>query len=161
VSPWLAAAYGALALGLAWALTGSASWRRRMPYIVCAPPLALALWLGRPDAAGWPSVAKAPAHAQLVWASIDEPDPSVGDKGHIYLWLDVGSAAPRAYALPYSRALHKQVQKAMNSVKQGRPIGVGRAAPKSQGRPGHTSGQHKDAIHFYPHPSEVLPPKTH
>lgn len=159
MSPWLAAAYAALALGLAWSLTGSASWWRRAPYIVCAPPLALALWLGRPDTAGWPSGATVPAHAQLVWASVDEPDPAVGDKGHIYLWLDVGAAAPRAYALPYSRTLHDQVQKAMNAVKRGQPMSVERDAPRSRGH-ARTSGQRDPTIRFYPHPPDLLPPKT-
>lgn len=160
MSAWLAAAYAVLTLGLAWSLVGSASWWRRMPYIVCAPPLALALWLGRPDPAGWPSSAKVPAHAQLVWAEIDEPDAAVGDKGHIYLWLDVGAAAPRAFALPYSRTLHKQVQKAMTAVKRGQPMGVGRAATGSQ-RGAHGGGGRGAAIHFYPHPPQLLPPKTH
>lgn len=163
MSAWLAAAYGVLALGLAWSLAGSSSWWRRAPYIICAPPLALALWLGRPDPAGWPSGAKVPAHAQLVWADVDEPDAAVGDSGHIYLWLDVGSSTvPRAYALPYSRALHKQVQKAMNAVKRGQPIGVGRAASRGHGHGhGHGAGQRGGEIHFYPHPPQLLPPKTH
>lgn len=161
MSAWLAAAYAALALGLAWSLAGSASWWRRAPYIVCAPPLALALWLGRPDPAGWPSSAKVPAHAQLVWAVVDEPDAAVGDRGHVYLWLDVGAAAPRAYVLPYSRKLHDQVQKAMSAVKHGQPIGVGRAAPRRQHARARASGQQGAVVRFYPHPPDLLPPKTH
>lgn len=159
MSPWLAAAYGALALGLAWSLTGTASWRRRAPYIVCAPPLALALWLGRPDPAGWPSAASIPKGAQLVWAQVDEPDPSVSDPGHVYLWLDVGGTEPRAYVVPYTRTLHQQVQKALQSVKRGRPMGVARTVG------GHGHGQatpgHRGEIRFYPHPPVVLPAKTH
>lgn len=159
MSPWLAAAYGALALGLAWSLAGTASWRRRAPYIVCAPPLALALWLGRPDPAGWPSTAKVPAHAELVSAQIDEPDPAVSDPGHIYLWLDVGGTAPRAFVLPYSRKLHEQVQQALQAVKKGRPIGVERVA-KGGGHGRSTPGR-RSVLRFYPHPPVVLPPKTH
>ena len=160
MSAWLAAAYAVLALGLAWSLAGSSSWWRRAPYIVCAPPLALALWLGRPDPAGWPSSAEVPAHAQLVWAVVDEPDAAVGDKGHIYLWVDVGTAAPRAFALPYSRSLHRQVQKAMNAVKRGEPLGVGRSAP-GRHRGSHGEGGGAGRIRFYPHPPQLLPPKTH
>lgn len=159
MSAWLAAAYGALALGLAWSLTGSASWRRRVPYIVCAPTLALALWLGRADPAGWPSSAAFPAHAQLVWAEVDEPDPAVSDPGHVYLWLDVGGTAPRAYALPYSRELHRQVQKALAAVRRGRPIGVGRASrPASGGNA--APGRRERSVTFSTHPPVVLPPKT-
>jgi hypothetical protein len=160
VSPWLAASYAALALGLAWSLTGSASWRRRVPYIVCAPTLALALWVGRADPAGWPSSAGVPAHAQLVWADVVEPDPAVSDPGHVYLWLDVGSAAPRAYVLPYTRQLHRQVQRALRSVRRGEPIAVGRPA-RTHGRSRHTSGANDGAVRFYPHPQVVLPAKTH
>jgi hypothetical protein len=160
VSPWLAASYGALALGLAWSITGTASWRRRVPYIVCAPPLALALWLGRPDPAGWPSSSRAPKLSQLVWAQIDEPDPAVSDPGHVYLWLDVGDTAPRAYVLPYSRRLHEQVQRALKAVKQGRPIGV-TSAVTGRGHGQRIPGHRPDRIRFFPHPPIVLPPKTH
>jgi hypothetical protein len=160
VSPWLAAAYAALALGLAWSLAGSASWRRRVPYIVCAPPLALALWLGRPDPAGWPTTASFPKGAQLVWAQVDEPDPSVSDPGHVYLWLDIGGTAPRAYSLPYSRQLHRQVLSALKAVKQGRPMGVARVARRGgHGQP--IPGTHHMQVRFFAHPPVVLPPKTH
>jgi hypothetical protein len=161
VSPWLAAAYAALALGLAWSLTGSAAWRRRLPYVVCAPPLALALWLGRSDPAGWPSTAKVPAHAQLVWAVVDEPEPALSDPGHVYLWLDVGRAAPRAYVLPYTRQLHTQVQGALNAIKHGRSMGVGRPVTTAARRAKSMPGQRESPVRFYPHPAVLLPPKTH
>ncbi|MBV8064929.1 MAG: hypothetical protein JOY73_05360 [Actinobacteria bacterium] len=157
MSAWLAAAYAVLALGLAWSLTGAASWRRRVPYILCAPPLALGLWLGRPETAGWPTSAGIPVHAQLVWASVDEPDPSLNDPGHVYLWLDVGGTAPRAYALPYSPQLDRQVQRAMRGVKRGQPLAVGR---RSTGRAS-SHGHGHVIVRFYPHPPVVLPPKTH
>lgn len=160
MSPWLAAAYAVLALGLAWSLTGSHAWRRRLPYIVCAPPLALALWLGHPDPAGWPSTAHLPAHAQLVWATVDEPDPALSDPGHVYLWLDVGSAAPRAYVVPYTRKLHEQVQHALRAVKRGRSIGVAGRVATGGHRVQRAAGQRQSPLRFYPHPAALLPPKT-
>lgn len=126
MSPWLVGAYAALAPGLAWVLIGRGGWRRRVPFVVCTPALAFGLWLGQPDASGWPSAAKVPKQAALVWARVDEPDPGTGNRGRIYLWLDTGAPAPRAYELPYARSLHEQVQKALQSVRHGKPIEVAR-----------------------------------
>jgi hypothetical protein len=112
MSAWLALAYAALVLGLGWALAGGGDWRRRAPYVVLTPMVALALWLGRPNPAGWPTA------------------------GRIYLWLDVGRHAPRAYALPYSRALHEQVQRVLKRVAHGQPVALGRADARA-GRGAH------------------------
>lgn len=162
MSAWLAAAYAALALGLAWSLTTAERWRRRVPFIVAAPALALALWLGRPDPAGWPSGARLPAHASLVSALVREPDPATSDRGRIFLWLDVGRKAPRAYSLPYSRALHEQVQAALQAVAHGQPIEVsGTVSTRRRGTSGHGAGAHRSTLHFYPQPRVLLPPKTH
>jgi hypothetical protein len=125
-----------------------------------APPLAFALWLGKPDPAGWPSAASFPKGAQLVWAQVDEPDPAASDPGHVYLRLDVGATAPRAYSLPYSRQLHEQVMRALKAVKQGRPMGVARVAHRgTRGQP--VPGSHRMQVRFSEHPPVVLPPKTH
>jgi hypothetical protein len=162
VSAWLAAAYAALALGLGWMLAGDRAWRWRAPYIVLAPALAVALWLWRPDTAGWPTTARVPPHASLVWSVVREPDPSASDPGRIYVWLDVGQASPRAYSIPYSRALHEQVQRALSAVKQGRPIEVsGRVASRPRTGRGRVVGGRATTLRFYLQPPVVLPPKTH
>lgn len=161
MSAWLAAAYAALALGLGWMLAGDRAWRWRAPYIVLAPAVAFALWLWRPDTAGWPTTARVPPHASLVWSVVREPDPNASDPGRIYVWLDVGQNSPRAFSLPYSRALHEQVQRALNAVKQGRPIEVS-ATTGTQRRTGRGHGGGRRAtLHFYSQPPVVLPPKTH
>jgi len=152
VNPWLAAAYAALALGLAWSLAGGPGWRRRAAYAVCAPPLAFALWVGRPDPAGWPASGKVPRESSLVSAVVDEPDPATGDRGHIYLWLDVGAAAPRAYSLPYSRALHEQVQHALDELKHGHGVAL------AQGQGG--GGHERVPLRLFPHPPPGLPAKA-
>jgi hypothetical protein len=36
----------------------------------------------------------------------------------IYLWLDVGQAEPRAYALPWSQEMAQQLQRAMSDAQQ-------------------------------------------
>jgi hypothetical protein len=158
MSPWLATAYCALALGLGWLLAGGRRWRAKAVYVVCAPALALALWLGRPDPTGWPSRAAVPANAQLVSALVDEPDPTSGDPGRIYLWLELGTAAPRAFSLPYSRSLHERVQRALAAVRHGMPVGIVHAA--AAGAHG-SAGQGRHApLRFYPHPPVRLPPKA-
>jgi hypothetical protein len=142
-------------------LAGDRAWRWRAPYIVLAPAVAVALWLWRPNTAGWPTTAHVPQHASLVWSVVREPDPSTSDPGRIYVWLDVGKDSPRAYSLPYTRALHKQVQGAMNAVAHGRPVEVSgtRTARRGSGR-GHAGGR-RATLHFYSQPRLLLPPKTH
>lgn len=157
MSAWLAAAYAVLALGFGWLLAGGTPWKLRAPFIVAAPALALGLWLGRPDTSGWPSAAHIPAHSALQWAVIDEPDPATADPGHVYLWLDVGGAAPRAFTLPYSRPLHEQVQRALRSIQHGRSMAVARSVPGAR-RSKSSSGQ-GGSVHFYRHPVVRLPPK--
>jgi hypothetical protein len=76
-------------------------------------------------------------------------DPATSDPGRICLWLDIGKRAARASALPYSRALHEQVQLLARAHT--------RAAP---GRTQSSSGR-RSLIRFYPHPPVRLPPKTH
>jgi hypothetical protein len=138
---WLAAAYFALVLGLAWSLTASRNWARRIPFIVGAPLVAIGLWLGRPDPAGWPSAGQPPAHAALVSAVVREPDPATADRGGIYLWLDVGGRAPRAYALPYSRSLHERVQAALRQLAKQHPVEVAaRHRAGGSGGPGGAAG---------------------
>ena len=136
MSAWLAAAYAVLVLGLAWSLTGGARWARRIPFIGAAPALAIALWRGRPDPAGWPSGARLPAHAEVVSALVREPDPATADKGRIYLWLDVGRSAPRAFELPYSRSLHEQVQRALAHLARRQPVRMAAAASGPRSRSG-------------------------
>ena len=161
MSAWLALAYAALALGLAWTLAGGGGdWRLRAPYVVLAPAVALALWLGRPNPAGWPTAAAVPGHSELQWALVDEPDPAAADPGRIYLWLDVGKRAPRAFSLPYSRALHEQVQRVLRQVAHGRPVAVGRSRARAVRSREGGSGR-RSVIRFYPHPAVRLPPKTH
>ncbi|MGN6798267.1 MAG: hypothetical protein ACTHKS_08965 [Gaiellaceae bacterium] len=154
MSPWLAAAYAVLALGLGWSLTGGARWRRRIPFIVGAPALAVALWLGRPDPAGWPSTGKLPAHADLVSALVHEPDPATADTGRIFVWLDVGRSAPRAFALPYSRSLHERVQRALARIARRQPVRIVTA------RRGVGAGHGARTIQFTLRGASNLPIKT-
>ena len=157
MSPWLAAAYGALALGLGWTLSGGASWVRRIPFIVGAPAVAVALWLGRPDPAGWPSSARLPAHADLVSALVREPDPAAADKGRVFLWLDVGRSSPRAFELPYSRPLHQQVERALARLARRQPVRMATRGAR-QGRHAASAGGTR-SIRFTLRRASELPSK--
>src|SRR6266852_263138 len=56
---------------------------------------------------GWPSEARMPAHFQLHWAVVVEPDKLNGLPGSIYLWLEsmdennMPAGTPRAFHTPY------------------------------------------------------------
>jgi hypothetical protein len=162
MSAWLAAAYAVLALAFGWAIaTGRGHWWSRLPFIVCAPALAIALWQAHLVPAGWPTTRHVPAQAGFLWADVHEPDPLHADPGHIYLWLDVGGPRPRAFTLPYSRRLHEQVEQAMRRVRRGLPVAVSRPRPRAGGPRGHAGahGPPAGVLRFYPHPPAFLPGK--
>jgi hypothetical protein len=111
---------------------------------------------------GWPSEALPPARFQLHAALIDEPDRQGRSLGAIYLWLSPrgpdGELAgpPRAYALPYSRALHEAAARAMAGLQSGRPID-GRSRPSS--RPDGLATP-SASIELFERTPPPLPPKT-
>lgn len=77
---------------------------------------------------GWPTEALPPEHFQLHAALIHEPSRKEQSPGAIYLWLSPRNAEgaiagpPRAYALPYSRALHEATVRAQADLQEGKPI---------------------------------------
>lgn len=131
----------ALTLLLALGTWGIASGRHVAAKALIAfsiPVWAFAAWRYMASADGWPIGALPPAKASLVAVTIDEPNPGERDPGHIYVWLlpdrapgaldyrpDAGS--PRAYALPYSRELHKRMLAARQMLAKGEHVGFARA----------------------------------
>ena len=92
---------------------------------VAAPALAFAVYFAAQPPTGWPAAASPPKQAQFQWAVVREPDQLSGDRGEIDLWLTPpNSMTPRAYRLPYSRQMHRQLMAAMGAVKQGKPVAV-------------------------------------
>jgi hypothetical protein len=111
---------------------------------------------------GWPTKAAPPARFQLYAALVREPNRAIRSNGAIYLWLSPRSAdgepngAPRAYALPYSRALHEQIARAQGRLRAGRPV-VGTAGRRA-GQPGLDTRSLQ--VKLYEAPPVQLPPKN-
>lgn len=110
---------------------------------------------------GWPTAALPPPRFQLHAALVDEPDRNGRSQGAIYLWVsprDADGAAtgpPRAYALPYSRALHEATARAQAGLEDGRPI-------DGRSRPGDRNGlvPPSAAIELFERVPSPTPPKT-
>jgi hypothetical protein len=140
---------------------------------------------------GWPAPVRVPARFQLLWARVIEPNAVKGEPGAVYLWLveldetNLPDGTPRAYALPYSRALADRVTEAQSEIRQGRPqggrtatIGAGLGLPPQAGvgaaelsaapggdpsggglfDPEFLGGQSK-TVDLVPLPAPLLPPK--
>jgi hypothetical protein len=111
---------------------------------------------------GWPTDALPPAHFQLHAALINEPDRKRQDPGAIYLWLSPRNAdgevagPPRAYALPYSRALHEATVRAQANLQAGKPID-GERNPSARPN-GHATPS--VPVTLFERPPPPLPPKT-
>ena len=111
---------------------------------------------------GWPTETAPPTTFQLYAALVHEPDRLNASNGAIYLWLSPRAAdgepggPPRAYALPYSRALHEQVVRAQERLQQGRPVEGTAGQRPDQYRLGTRSLQ----VELFEAPPVELPPKT-
>jgi hypothetical protein len=102
------------------ALAGVLLTANRVPFLarlavaVLTPWLAIAVWLAARPPAGWPRAAQPPEGAMLVSGAVRAP--SLGDPGEIDLWVEPpGATRPRASRLPYSRALHRRLLRALAS----------------------------------------------
>lgn len=114
---------------------------------------------------GWPAQEQPPERFQLVGAVVEEGDKNTGRPGWIYLWTlpledDRAGAAPRAYRVPYTEALHRQVGEAERQLRRG-VVQLGEVqtitAPPRAG-PTKTQ-QSRTSITLYDLPSPELPEK--
>lgn len=106
---------------------------------------------------GWPSVEDTPNKFMIKWVVVNEPDKSKGEEGDIFIWTarppadllkdgDIedpnflyytgASHEPRAYRLPYSKELHKTMQKAQEALKKGQPVMVDKTSAGQKGQEG-------------------------
>jgi hypothetical protein len=141
--------YAAVALLLlSMHLKSGWSWPVKASAIGLALPATFATFLAIEAQLGWPSRGVLPERFQLHAVLIDEPSASTKEGGAIFLWLtpwspetsrgesdfdrDIGLDAvilpprrPRAFNLPYSRALHQQVEDMQERLARGEMV-VGR-----------------------------------
>lgn len=128
----LAAVLCLLLIGSRW------KWWQKLALILIVPSFGLIVWSSIESYKGWPTGGDPPDRSLIHWVLIREPDPSHNDPGAIYVWLspldektasrlnpldyDSPPGDPRAYKLPYSRSLHKGMQRAKGMISQGRPV---------------------------------------
>jgi hypothetical protein len=101
----------------------------------------LALYYTVPNLVGWPASKPIPDNSQVIAIRINEPNPLYNDPGAIYFWVQAKPSPkstqqktvgllnpksissvtknnrPRAYQLPYSRKMHREILEAQRKAK--------------------------------------------
>jgi len=115
-------------------------------------------WAGLQHSKGWPSDQTLPLRFELISADILEPNPLKEIKGNIHLWIRPDQdQTPRAYILPYSRALHKKLFETKQRVAEGRTQ-MGILTDEASGGSGASLGNGRK-LDFQDMPQRRLPPK--
>jgi hypothetical protein len=124
----ISAAYVVLALLLlALGLTSRFAWWIKAAAIVVTSLFFVEAFFATSSLLGWPGGGRLPAKFELLWARVREPDAKSVDAGAVYLWVEemddnnVPVGVPRAYELPYSRALADRSLKARDEIMAGKP----------------------------------------
>jgi len=126
-----AACFLALAATAGLAAASGSRWLLRLPVLAATPLLALAVWWQLSQRDGWPASARPAENSEFVAGVVRAPAP--GDPGAIYLWTQPpGTATPRAYRVPYSPDLEREVARAAHAEKAGIRVVV-RARRKTKG----------------------------
>lgn len=135
----LSGLYAALSLLLLYLLIGTRlHWLARAGLVALFSVGYFASWQLWQDMAGWPARAVLPDRFLFHAATITEPDDENAEPGSIYLWVtelreEEGPAEkPRAYRVPYLKALHSQIQEAQARMRNGVPQ-VGKRKVGSEG----------------------------
>ena len=143
-----------------WFVIGSKGhWAVKAVMIVLSLYFCLSVGFSVNEFMGWPTDDKLPPKFLVHWAVVDEPDIKLGDEGSIYVWIKPigkheveykewnnyllsfydGKSRPRAYRIPYSRTLHEQTQKAIDTILRGEGVG-GTNGEKGSGKGKKRSG---------------------
>ena len=125
----ISAAYVVIALLLlATGLTSRFAWWVKAVTITITSVFFIEVFFASKGLLGWPATgASLPPKFQLLWSRVVEPDPKMGAKGAIYLWVEevdknnVPSGLPRSYRLPYSLKLAERTLKARDEIMAGNP----------------------------------------
>src|SRR5437763_8045933 len=125
----IAAAYVVMGvLLLSVGLTSRFAWWVKAAVITITSVFFIEVFFASKGLLGWPATGAAlPPKFQLLWSRVVEPDPKMGSKGAIYLWVEqvdennVPNGLPRSYRLPYSLKLAERSLKARDEIMAGNP----------------------------------------
>ena len=124
----ISAAYVVLAvIVLSMGLTSRFAWWVKAGVIVVSSAFFIEVFFASKSLLGWPASGALPSKFQLLWTRVVEPDPKMGHRGAIYLWVEeidtnnVPTGLPRSYRLPYSVKLAERTLKARDEIMAGKP----------------------------------------
>jgi hypothetical protein len=147
----------ALAAIAGLAAVSGANWLARLPLLAATPLLAVAVWWQLSARDGWPAGARPADGSAFVAGLVRSPTPN--DPGAIFLWTQPpGTTTPRAYRLPYTPELERQVAQAASQAKKGVRVGVRLKAGKKRQHGGKGA---KAVLHFYRLPPAGTQTKAH
>jgi hypothetical protein len=154
--------YAGVFLGLAavagLAAASGAHWLVRLPVVAVTPLLALAVWWQLSQRDGWPAPAQPAAGSAFVAGLVRAP--AEGDPGAIYLWTQPPSSrTPRAYRLPYSPELEREVARAARAGKEGAQVAVAPAQKAKRRSTGTGQSSSRTRLHFVRMPPVQAPAK--
>ena len=155
----LSLSYVCLILFIIWASFGKRfSAIQKIIISLLLPAVYFFHWNSLQDIKGWPSDQTLPIQFELLAADIVEPLPNEKRAGNIHLWIrPTDKSRPKAYALPYSRELHKKLFETKKHIAQGsRQIGL--LFDSDSGQSGTSIGGGMK-LNFRAAPSKRLPPK--
>lgn len=116
-------------------------------------------------AQGWPSTNQVPEKFLLHGAVIEEPDKEKGIDGTIFLWVTdlstfVPADQPRAYIMPYTKALHGNAQEALRQMRNGQlQLGTVELKTGAKQKSDGNAGETPLLIEFSNLPKQALPEK--
>jgi hypothetical protein len=119
----ISAAYVVLSMGL----SSRFAWWVKAGTIVVSSVFFVEVFFASKSLLGWPAAGALPPKFQLLWSRVVEPDPKMGFRGAIFLWVEevdannVPSGLPRSYQLPYSLKLAERTLKARDEIMAGHP----------------------------------------
>lgn len=94
-------------------------------------------WQALPGMMGWPARDELPERFIFLASSVHEPNKTTGDPGVIQMWVtpitedDQPSRRARAFAVPYTKALHQDIVEAKKEMRNG-ILQMGTAKPAFQ-----------------------------
>jgi hypothetical protein len=152
----------ALAVLAGLAAASGPHWLIRLPVLAATPVLAIAVWWQLSQRDGLPVGARPPDGSSFVAGLVRPPTPS--SPGAIFLWTQSpGATTPRAFRVPYSPSLEKQVARAAAQTRKGARIAVSsrraRAEHVVHGRPRSGAPQQAAGLRFYRQLPQAVPPK--